>query len=122
MDAEWHDRQAADLPLSADVKGMIDGALIATLREDYAAERRAFRQRRAGRVSVTATRRRKLDLYAPGPRAAIESVGVGRDAIYAAITDNVIGAVHVFTTRWQKLERTQTRAAAGRLGRYRFGQ
>jgi prolyl oligopeptidase len=36
-------------------------------------------------------------IFAPGPRQSIESVGTGRDKIYAAITDNVIGAVHVFT-------------------------
>ena len=37
-------------------------------------------------------------IFAPGPRQSIESVGVGRDEVYVAITDNVIGAVHVFTT------------------------
>ena len=37
-------------------------------------------------------------IFAPGPRQSIESVGIGRDKIYAAITSNVIGQVHVFTT------------------------
>ncbi len=32
----------------------------------------------------------------PGPRASIEEVSVGRDAVYAAIYDNVIGSIHVF--------------------------
>ena len=41
-------------------------------------------------------RKTASDLRA-GPRQSIESVGTGRDKIYAAITDNVIGAVHVFT-------------------------
>ena len=36
-------------------------------------------------------------IFAPGARQSIESVGTGRDKIYAVITDNVIGAVHVFT-------------------------
>ena len=36
-------------------------------------------------------------IFAPTPRQSIDSVGIGRDKIYAVITDNVIGAVHVFT-------------------------
>ena len=84
-----------DLPLSADVKGMIGGALIATLREDYAAQGAHFAK---GALVAFRTGQKPQLIYAPGPRAAIESVGVGRDAIYAAITENVIGSIHVFTT------------------------
>jgi prolyl oligopeptidase len=90
------------LPLSADVKGVFDNKLIFTLRENWTL---------AGGVTLTkgslvgmsleGTRPDKVGristLYVPGPRQSIESVGVGRDKIYAAITDNVIGAVHVFT-------------------------
>ncbi|HEY4076436.1 MAG TPA: prolyl oligopeptidase family serine peptidase [Rhizomicrobium sp.] len=79
-----------DLPQSADVKGVIAGRLIATLREAYNGLPKgalvAFGQDGTGSL-----------IHAPGPRSAIESVGVGRDKIYAAITDNVIGAVHAFT-------------------------
>jgi len=84
-----------DIPLSADVKGMIDGALIATLREDYSTQGAHFAK---GALVAFRKGQTPQSLYAPGPRAAIESVGVGRDAIYAAITENVIGAIHVFTT------------------------
>jgi prolyl oligopeptidase len=84
-----------DLPLSADVKGMIGGALIATLREDYASQGAHFAK---GALVAFRTGQKPQLIYAPGPRAAIESVGVGRDAIYAAITENVIGSIHVFTT------------------------
>jgi prolyl oligopeptidase len=84
-----------DLPLSADVKGMIGGALIATLREDYATQGAHFAK---GALVAFRTGQKPQRIYAPGPRAAIESVGVGRDAIYAAIIDNVIGSIHVFTT------------------------
>jgi prolyl oligopeptidase len=81
------------LPLSADVKGMIDSAWVATLRKDYAdADGSHFRKGslvlfRDGGVQ---------SLFEPAARASVESVGVGRDAIYAAITDNVIGSVHAF--------------------------
>ena len=84
-----------DLPLSADVKGMIGGALIATLREDYATQGAHFAK---GALVAFRTGQKPQLIYAPGPRAAVESVGVGRDAIYAAITENVIGSIHVFTT------------------------
>ena len=43
-------------------------------------------------------------IFAPGPRQSIESVGIGRDKIYAAITNDVIGQVHAFTpdgTGWR---------------------
>jgi prolyl oligopeptidase len=84
-----------DLPLSADVKGMIGGALIATLREDYATQGVHFAK--GALVAFRPGQKPEL-IYAPGPRAAIESVGVGQNAIYAAITENVIGSIHVFTT------------------------
>jgi prolyl oligopeptidase len=35
-------------------------------------------------------------LYMPGPRAAIDQVTAGRDAVYAAIFENVTGSVHAF--------------------------
>jgi prolyl oligopeptidase len=83
------------LPRSADVKGVFDGAWIATLRQPFAeggvnlpkGALVAFREGAPPQV-----------IFAPGPRQSIESVGIGRDKLYAAITDNVIGSVHVFTT------------------------
>ncbi len=84
-----------DIPLSADVKDMIDGALIATLREDYAGQGAHFAK---GALVAFRQGQKPQLLYAPGLRAAVESVGVGRDAVYAAITENVIGAVHVFAS------------------------
>jgi prolyl oligopeptidase len=98
------------LPLSADVKGALPvrgpgGAsgqeLIVTLRESWTppggktiAKGALFalpihdgRFVDLSRLSV---------LFVPGPRQSIDQVAVGRDAVYAAIYDNVIGKVHVF--------------------------
>ncbi|HEV7960790.1 MAG TPA: hypothetical protein VGP01_07135, partial [Rhizomicrobium sp.] len=89
-----------DIPLSADVKGMIGGAMIATLREDYAGQGVHFAK--GALVAFKPAEKPQL-LYAPGLRASVESVEVGRDAVYAATTENVIGAVHLFTAdgnRW----------------------
>jgi prolyl oligopeptidase len=83
-----------DLPLSADVKGMIGGTLIATLREDYTRDGAHFAK---GAMVAFKDGVAPQLIFAPGPRQSIEGVGVGRDRIYAAITDNVIGAVHVFS-------------------------
>jgi prolyl oligopeptidase len=79
-----------DIPQSADVKGMIAGRLIATLRE-------AYKDIPKGALVAFGLDGAAALIYAPGPRSAIESVGVGRDKVYAAITDNVIGAVHAFS-------------------------
>ncbi len=83
-----------DIPLSADMKGMIAGRLIATLREDYSTGGRTFPK---GALVAFRDGAAPELIHAPGPRESIETVGVGRDAVYAAITDNVIGSVHVFT-------------------------
>jgi prolyl oligopeptidase len=82
------------LPRSADMKGTFEGAWIVTLREPYEAggvslPKGALVAFRDGAVPQV--------MFAPGPRQAIESVGMGRDRVYAAITDNVIGSVHVFS-------------------------
>ncbi|HEY5347048.1 MAG TPA: prolyl oligopeptidase family serine peptidase [Rhizomicrobium sp.] len=82
-----------DLPLGADVKGMIDGALIATLREDWNTGAKTYPK--GALIAWRETAPTQI-LYAPGPRQSIEDVSVGRDALYAAITDNVIGSIHAF--------------------------
>jgi prolyl oligopeptidase len=83
------------LPLSADVKGMFENAVLATLRQDYADPERGAHFAKGALVAFQEGQVPQL-LYTPGPRASIESVAIGRDAIYAAITDNVIGSVRVF--------------------------
>jgi prolyl oligopeptidase len=95
LDAAKDTVSKLDMPLSADLKGMIDGAWIATLREDYTAQGVHFAK---GALVAFREGQKPQLIYAPGPRSAVESVGVGQDAIYAAITENVIGGVHVFTT------------------------
>ena len=79
------------LPRSADVKGMIDGALIATLRQYYQGFHKgalvAFREGQPPQL-----------IFQPSPRQSVESVSAGQGKLYAAITDNVVGAVYVFTT------------------------
>jgi prolyl oligopeptidase len=83
------------LPRSADLKGVFDGAYLATLREAYTSDGVtipkgalvAFREGATPQI-----------IFAPNARQSIESVATGRDKVYAAITGNVIGQIHVFTT------------------------
>ena len=82
------------LPRSADVKGAFDGAWIATLRQPFDSDGVSLPK---GALVAFREGAQPQVIFAPGPRQSIESVGIGRDRIYAAITDNVIGAVHVFT-------------------------
>lgn len=83
-----------DMPLSADVKAMIDGALIAVLRKDYEKDGEKFAK---GALVAFRDGQRPQTIFAPNARQSIEAVGAGRDKLYAAITSNVTGAVHVFT-------------------------
>jgi prolyl oligopeptidase len=82
------------LPRSADMKAFFDGAWIALLREAFTADGVALPK---GALVAFRPGAKPQVIFAPGPRQSIESVGTGRDKIFAVITDNVIGAVHVFT-------------------------
>jgi prolyl oligopeptidase len=82
------------MPRSADLKGVFDGAFLATLREAYTADGVAMPK---GALVAFRTGAPPQVIFAPNARQSIESVGIGRDKIYAAITSNVIGQVHVFT-------------------------
>jgi prolyl oligopeptidase len=89
------------MPLGADVKGMIAGALIATLREDWHTPQQTFPK---GALIAWREDAPAQLLYAPDSRGSIETVAVGQGAVYAAITENVIGAVLAFTAdgkRWR---------------------
>jgi prolyl oligopeptidase len=94
VDAAKGTTKKLPLPLSADVKGMINGAWVTTLRKDFA----GADGDQIGKGSLVLFRDDGSTqvLYEPQPRTSIESVAVGRDAIYAAITQNVIGSVHAF--------------------------
>ncbi len=83
------------LPRSADLKGVFDGAYLATLREAYTADGVALPK---GALVAFRDGAPPQVIFAPGPRQSIESVATGRDKVYAAITSNVIGQVHVFAT------------------------
>ena len=99
------DGTAAQLPLprGAEIKGATQGQLIFTLRDDWMPQSGqkiakgslvafpilAFAQ--LGKTEPVAL------LYTPGPHAMIaDDVSAGRDAVYAPIYVDVIGAIHKF--------------------------
>ncbi len=96
------------LPLSADMKGVSLGnagapdLVLATLREAWTPEGGAALPQGAlvsfslNAFLETGRLPQVTVMYAPGARAAIESVSIGRDAVYVGIFDNVIGSMHRF--------------------------
>jgi prolyl oligopeptidase len=85
----------ADLPPDAVLQGVQQGRLIATLREDWKTEGQTVPKGTLIAVPIKSAAKVEV-LYAPGPRASIDEVSVGRDAVYASIYENVIGQVRVF--------------------------
>lgn len=90
------------LPLGTDVKGVTGGNLIFTLRDAWmpvgakkmfpagsliAFPVEPFVTKHAAHFSLLVT---------PSPRSTIDSVSAGKDAVYASIFTNVVGAVHQF--------------------------
>ncbi|WP_445376361.1 prolyl oligopeptidase family serine peptidase [Niveispirillum fermenti] len=98
---EWHvlgtDGKLAKLalPLGVDLKGVMDGDLIVALRADWSVAGQDLKkgdlvavplsQAAAGTIT-------RVDLiHSPGETAAIQGVGIARDAIYLDLLDNVTG-------------------------------
>ncbi len=84
------------LPLSAILQGLISDRLIATLREDWTPPGMTQSIRKGSLIAMPVRGGAVDVLYTPDSRASIEQVSVGRDAIYAAVFENVVGQVRVF--------------------------
>ncbi|MEO7190342.1 MAG: prolyl oligopeptidase family serine peptidase [Vicinamibacterales bacterium] len=90
------------VPLSVDLKGITQGQFVFTLRKDW--DFSPTQRLKSGSLLAfsfdawkkTGVLPAPTVLYAPGPRASIDQVATGRDAVYASIYDNVIGSIHVF--------------------------
>jgi len=89
------------LPLGADVKGVTRGNLVFTLREDWSSGGKHFAKGSLlavplGQLLSASSVPAVAVLYTAGARSSVEEVAAGRDAVYAAIYNNVIGSVHAF--------------------------
>ncbi len=109
MHGEWW---KAPLPLSVQIQGLQKRQLLLTLRDDWTtpsgqkiAKGVLFSVPFEALASYAATPLgsdpfpQATIVYAPGPRASIEGVAAGRDAVYVSVLDNVIGSVHAFRLR-----------------------
>lgn len=98
------------VPLSAQLQGLHRGRLLFTLRDDWNLPGLGIKK---GSLISIISKEEQLSnkcravaspvscapfqvIYTPGPRASIESVATGRDAVYVAILNNVIGEVRAF--------------------------
>jgi prolyl oligopeptidase len=89
------------IPLGADVKGVISGRLIFTLRKDW-----NFGDTGISKGTLVSYRlepgiqKDPIDavdvIYSPSAKSSVESVATGRDAVYVSVLNNVIGEVHAF--------------------------
>jgi len=89
------------LPRSAVLQGLQAGRLIVTLRDSWAPSHKIAAAPLPKGALIAVPLHAGTDasievLYAPGPRASVEQVAVGRDAVYAAIYENVVGTVRAF--------------------------
>ncbi|MDR3527216.1 MAG: hypothetical protein P4L57_08030, partial [Rhizomicrobium sp.] len=95
-----------DVPKSARLQGLYKGFLLFTLREDWknpwgghftAAKGSLISYAIGFPEDTTGLPKPPVSvIYTPGPRASIEGVATGRDAVYVSVLDNVIGSVHAF--------------------------
>jgi prolyl oligopeptidase len=100
------------LPLSAHLRAAVGDDLFIILRKDWKPEDQPVIKQGAliafPLKEFLATRKlpKITVLYTPGPRATINAVVSGRDALYVAIFENVTGSVHVFrpngTSGWKE--------------------
>ncbi|HUO94480.1 MAG TPA: hypothetical protein VMU22_16255, partial [Rhizomicrobium sp.] len=91
------------LPRSAILQGLQAGRLLIVMREDWTPPGGAMIPKGALIAASLRDVTKAEVLYAPGPRASVEQVSVGRDAVYAAIYENVVGQVRAFRfdgARW----------------------
>jgi prolyl oligopeptidase len=90
------------LPLSAELRGLHKGQLLFSLREDWTAPNGGKFKRGAlyavplDELVKTRVLPKAAALYVPGPRASLEDVETGRDAVYLALLNNVVGEVRAF--------------------------
>jgi prolyl oligopeptidase len=89
------------LPLGADLKGMQNGNLIFTLRDDWTPPGGAA-MAKGSLVAfplapfVKDKTANFMVLYMPDAKSSVDEVSTGRDAVYASIYSNVTGSIHVF--------------------------
>jgi prolyl oligopeptidase len=90
------------VPVGVQLHGVTQGQLVFTLRNDWTEEGRTFKQGSLLAFDIQSFVKSKTMppvslLYAPGPHATVETVSTGRDAVYAAIFDNITGSIHAFS-------------------------
>ena len=90
------------LPPGANLQGVTRGQLVFKLRDDWSTpqgQKISKGSLAAFNVQDFSTKKAQAKfavLYTPGTRGTIEDVSTARDAVYAAIFENVTGAIHAF--------------------------
>lgn len=83
------------VPLSAQLQGLHHGQFLFTLRDDWTPKGHT-KITKGSLVTVGRADQAVSVVFTPGPRASIDGVATGRDAVYVSVLSNVIGEVHAF--------------------------
>lgn len=111
--AKGHSSRRLPLPSTAEIRAVVQGQIVFKVRKPWAPTPEAAFE--AGSLLAfpldrwieTDTLPPVSVLYAPSARTALQDVAQGRDAVYVAILDNVIGSVHAYRPqRTDRPERT----------------
>jgi prolyl oligopeptidase len=94
--------QKIDLPQKADVSGLVNGALLVSLNQDWQAGGKAFKQGSVVSVDLASVQAppAKIDpavVYVPGPRESVDAVSATKNDVVLTVYQNVRGRAFVFT-------------------------
>jgi len=89
------------LPLKVQINGITQGQLVFTSRDDWSADGHNYKQGSLLAFDMLAFMKTKTMgpisvLYVPDEHGTVESVSSGRDAVYAAVFENIVGSIHAF--------------------------
>jgi prolyl oligopeptidase len=89
------------LPQDAELQGVTDGQLVATLQDDWTVEGRTIEHGSLIALPIfdfvrTGQLPRVSVLYTPDAHSMVDDVAAGQDAVYASIYQDVKGSIHAF--------------------------
>lgn len=102
--------QKLNLPLKADLSGLVNGKLLVSLNQDWSANGKILKQGSLVSVDLAAARARPADLnptliYAPAPRESLDSVSATKNDLVLTVYQNVRGRAFVYSpvgSGWSK--------------------
>lgn len=94
--------QKLNLPSKTDVSGLVNGALLVSLNQDWSAGGKTFKQGSVVSVNLASGQAHPANLdpslvYAPGPRESVDAVSTTKNDIVLTVYQNVRGRAFVYS-------------------------